>query len=114
MSGGPGGSWDVQRTIPLKSIFCLSQALKDRVEPVGAGEAVSLLVNYVRQASGLIVWNLSKEEARILHLEQFDNICDMARSIPTRLLHISLIGAFWDEIDRALEDSEKVPENCIR
>ena len=46
---------------------------------------------------------LGKEETRALHLERFDNLCALARVVPAHLLHISLTGAFWQEIERALK-----------
>jgi hypothetical protein len=46
---------------------------------------------------------LFKEEVRALYLERFNNLCALARAIPAHVLHISLTGAFWQEIERALE-----------
>jgi hypothetical protein len=101
--GESGGSWDVQNAVPLKGIFFLAQAIEDRVERVGPGHAVSLLVECVRQASAFMAPGLFKEEVRALHLEQFNNLCALARVIPAHVLHISLTGAFWQEIEQALE-----------
>jgi SynChlorMet cassette protein ScmC len=106
LDGGPGGTWDVQRAVPLKRIFFLSRALEDRVEPVGAGQAVSLLVECAKQASELMVEGLGKEETRSLHLERFNNLCALSRVVRAHLLHVSLTGAFWHEIEQALEDND--------
>ena len=46
---------------------------------------------------------LCKEELRALHLERFNNLCALARVVPAHVLHISLTGAFWQEIEQALE-----------
>jgi SynChlorMet cassette protein ScmC len=102
MDGGPGGTWDVQTAVPLKGIFVLAQAVEDHVERVGPGHAVSALVECVGQASTFMTPGLFKEELHALHLERFDNLCALARAVPAHLLHISLTGAFWQEIDRAL------------
>jgi SynChlorMet cassette protein ScmC len=102
LDGGPGGTWDVQSAVPVKGIFFLAQAVEDRVERVGPGQAVSLLGESVRQASPLIPPGLSKEETRALNLERFNNLCALARVIPAHVLHISLTGAFWQEIERVL------------
>ena len=59
LDGGPGGTWDVQSAVPLKGIFFLSHAVEDRVESVGTGHAVSLLVECVKQASMLMAQGLS-------------------------------------------------------
>jgi len=102
LEGGPGGTWNVQVAVPVKGIFFLAQAVEDRVERAGPGRAVSLFVECVRQASMFMPLGLSKEEVRALHLERFNNLCVLARAIPAHVLHISLTGAFWQEIERAL------------
>jgi SynChlorMet cassette protein ScmC len=103
--GGPGGTWDVQSAVPLKGIFVLARAVEDRVERVGPGQAVSLLVECVGQVSAFMASGLSEEELHALHLERFDNLCVLARVIPAHVLHISQTGVFWQEIDQALEGS---------
>jgi hypothetical protein len=103
LDGGSGGTWDVQIAVPVKGIFFLAQAVEDRVERVGPGHAVSLLVECAEQTSQLMARGLSKEETRALHLERFNNLCALARVIPAHVLHISLTGAFWQEIEQALE-----------
>jgi SynChlorMet cassette protein ScmC len=103
LDGGPGGAWDVQSAVPLKGIFFLAQAVEDRVERLGPGHAVSMLVECVEQASMVMASGLGKEELRALHLERFNNLCALARVIPAHVLHISLTGAFWQEIEQALE-----------
>jgi SynChlorMet cassette protein ScmC len=100
---GPGGTWNVQAAVPLKAIFVLVQADENRVERVGPGQAVSLLVECVRQASQFMPVGLFKEEIHALHLERFNNLCALARVIPVSVLHISRTGAFWQEIERSLE-----------
>ena len=102
LNGRPGGSWDVQSAVLIMGIFFLTQAIEDRVERVGSGHAVSLLVESTQQTSQLMARSLSKEDARALHLEQFNNLCALAQSVPTHLLSISLVGAFWQEIELAL------------
>jgi hypothetical protein len=103
LDGGPGGTWDVQSAVPLKGIFFLAQAVEDRVERLGHGHAVSMLVECVGQASMVMASGLGKEELRALHLERFNNLCALARVVPAHVLHISLTGAFWQEIELALE-----------
>lgn len=107
LRGEPCGTWDVQNAVPLKGVFFLSQAVQDRVESVGPGHAVSLLVTCAEQTSHLMARGLSKEESRALHLERFNNLCAMARAVPTHILRISLTGAFWQEIEQTLEGSHR-------
>jgi len=101
--GGSGGRWDVQKAVSLKGIFFLTQALKERIESVGDGQAVSLLAECAAQASQLMTRGLSKENVRSLHLERFSNLCALARVIPAHVLYISLTGTFWRDIERTLE-----------
>ena len=103
LDGGPAGTWDVQNAVPVKGIFFLAQAIEDRVERVGPGQAVSMLVECVEQVSMFMPIGLFTEEHRALYLERFNNLCALARVIPAHVLHISLTGAFWQEIERALE-----------
>lgn len=108
LEGGPGGTWDVQHAVPLKGIFFLAQAIEDRVERVGPGQAASLLAEFSGQISMFMAPGLWGKEISTLHLERFDNLCALARTIPAHRLHISLAGAFWQEIEQALE----VEEGC--
>jgi hypothetical protein len=107
LDGGLGATWDVQSAVPVKGIFFLAQAVEDRVERVGPGHAVSLLVECAKQTSQLMARGLSKEETRALHLERFNNLCALAPVVPTHVLHISLTGAFWQEIEQALEGGHR-------
>jgi SynChlorMet cassette protein ScmC len=102
LDGGPGGTWDVQKAVPVKGIFFLVQAGKDRVDRVDPGQAVGLLEESVGQTSAFMASGLCKEEIRALHLEQFNNLCTLARVIPTHTLRLSLTGTFWQEIEQTL------------
>jgi SynChlorMet cassette protein ScmC len=110
LDGGTGGTWNVQRSVPLMGIFFLSRAGDDQVETAGRAQAAGLLTESVKQASMFMAPDLISDEVRSLHLERFDNICVLARAVPAHVLHISLTGAFWHEIERTLggnpEDSE--------
>jgi len=87
--------------VPVKGVFFLVQAVEDGVVRIGPGQAVSLFVECAEQASQLMARGLSKEETRALRLERFNNLCALARVVPAHLLHISLIGTFWQEIEHA-------------
>ncbi|TFG61296.1 MAG: SynChlorMet cassette protein ScmC [Deltaproteobacteria bacterium] len=102
LPGGGGGRWKVQQAVPLGAIFFLSRAVEDSVEPVGGGQAVTLLVHSAQQSSHFMSRVLKDEETRTLHLERFDNLCALAKVVPVHLLHISLTGSFWQEIERIL------------
>lgn len=101
--GGSGGEWNVSKAVPLREIFFLTQADKDQAIPLGKGLGVSHLLSSTRQSSNLMARGLSPEETRGLHLEWFNNLCSLSLSVPPHLLHISLTGPFWKEIERVLE-----------
>ena len=100
---GPGGTWDVQHAVPLKGIFFLARSPEDRVEKIGSGRAVGMLVEAVKQASMSMEQWLSEEEIRTSHLQRFDAICALSGSIRSHILHLSLTGDFWDKIERELK-----------
>jgi len=102
VAGGPGGTWDVQRGVPLRGLFYLAQDERDRAESVGAGRAVTLLVAAVEQIVSVIQREMEGEELRLLRLRRFDSICALAKAVPCFELHLSLTGAFWEEMERVL------------
>lgn len=107
MAGGEGGAWNVQGAVPLAGIFMLARATEDRTNRVGPGEAAGLFLECARQASMFMPLGLFREEVRALHLERFANLSEMARVTPTHMLHITLTGTFWQEIDKALNDDRR-------
>jgi SynChlorMet cassette protein ScmC len=94
-----GGTWDVQQAVPLRTIFVLEQGEEDRAEPIGPGRAVALLAELARQTS---TRGMSLDEIAAFNLQRFENLCALVRAVPAYLLHVSLDGAFWEEIARAL------------
>ena len=102
MMGGNGGTWDVQHAVPLKGIFFLERAHEDELEPLGIAQSVCLLTESAEQTS----WSMSsyseKNELRGLRLLRFDNICALAQTVPSYVLSLGREGAFWQEIERAL------------
>jgi SynChlorMet cassette protein ScmC len=102
LSGGSGGSWDVQYAVPLRGIFFLNQANIDRVESMGAGKAIGLLTESAEQAYLAMSHGLRKNELRVLRTERFNNVCALAEAVPVYLLKLSLNGCFWHEVERAI------------
>jgi SynChlorMet cassette protein ScmC len=107
MSGGKGGTWNVNHAVPLKGIFFLSQAKEDVAEPIGAGETACLLFESSQQTMWPLLRFLNTEEGRDIHLRRFENICTLVRRVPCYRLHLSLDGAFWREIERVITEDEK-------
>jgi len=102
MFNGSGGTWNVQHAVPLKGIFFLEQAHDDAFEPVGIAESVCLLNASAEQASWTMPCHEEKNALRELRLQRFDNICALAKAVPSYVLRMSTDGAFWQAIERAL------------
>jgi SynChlorMet cassette protein ScmC len=101
---GPGGSWDVQRTVPLRAIFFLSQSSDDRAEALHVTQATAMLMETVQHVSRSMTRHLSDGETQALYREQLAAVEALVRAIPAYTLHISLNGTFWEELDRVLHD----------
>lgn len=98
----PNGRWDVQRAVPLRGLFFLEQAPIDGVEPIGPAQAVTRLSMLADQASRQQMLRRPLDEKVALNLQRFDNLCGLAKALPAFVLHVSLGGAFWREMERAL------------
>jgi len=107
MWGGPGGTWDVNYSVPLKAIFLLVKDKDMRVEPVGAAAATILLQEVAEQASFFFLSTIDEDSARAQRLQRFDNVCAVAKKVPTSILYTSLASPFWDEVERCLRGAEK-------
>lgn len=106
---GTGGSWDVQRAVPLQGIFFLSQGPVDEVKPIGPGKAVCMVLESVRQASWPTSESLAEEEKLAVHLQRFENACALMRTVRSYLLQVSRRGAFWREIETIARRDRQMP-----
>jgi len=103
MFGRTGGSWDVQRALPLKGVFFLEQAKNQHCEQIGTAQAVCLLTEVAEQVSSLVALSKDKKKIRLLRLQRFENICSMARVVPSYVLSFGREGNFWERIERVLD-----------
>ncbi len=101
-AGGKGGTWDVEHDVPLKAIFFLLQAQENHIDPMGTGHAVSFLVELSEQISRTMSHGLGKDKVRSVRLQRFENICDLAKSVPCYRLYLGLDGAFWEKIEQVI------------
>jgi hypothetical protein len=102
---GPGGSWEVQRAIPLRAIFFLEQSAGERVTPLKPVQTVSLLMESVEQTSYRLRRYLSEDDLNKILLERLANTNGLARSVPAFMLQLSLTGAFWREMESVLSSA---------
>ena len=95
-------TWHVERHVPLAAIFFLEQADADEVLPLGQGEAAVRVLQ-----SAMEIWtgeciHLNTKENKALRKTCFENACEIALAIPAYLLHVSLFGSFWEEMEKVL------------
>ncbi len=100
---GTGGTWDVQYAVPLKGIFFLKQAQQEEISPLGAAQTVCLLTELAEQAWQPMSRRIERNKAQFFRLERFDNICAIAKAIPSHVLRLSRHGAFWQGIEKAFD-----------
>jgi SynChlorMet cassette protein ScmC len=98
---GLSASWLVSESIPVRACIFLKQAPEDALEPLGAGQAASLLAESARQIN---FWDrdIPAAERSAFRLQRFDTVCALAKAVPAHLLHISLDGQFWRELEKTL------------
>ncbi len=99
--GGPGGTWDVQQTVPLSAIFFLQPAPADRLVALGKAEGLGLLLDSAEQTSQALTRDLEPTARRALRSERLDTLCALAQAIPVYRLRWTLTSPFWHEIERA-------------
>lgn len=117
---GPGGTWDVGKAVPLKALFFLHQSTEDGTEPLNMTQSTAWVVESTHQVMGpqmRLQQNLS--DAKEIYTLELRAAERLVRSIPVHLLHISLTGKFWEEIEYALlgktsglfREGKVIPEN---
>jgi len=109
-----GGSWDVQCAVLLKGIFFLEQSPTDRCEPADGGQTVCYLLALAEQISWAFLSELDSVDVRKTRLRTLDAVCNLVRSVPAYRLGVTLEGAFWNNIESALQEEAVRPGECKR
>lgn len=102
-SGGLGGAWRVEEALPLKAVFFLERWPEDGARQLSHSETSVRLAPAIEQASKLMTFHLDDALARQIRLEWLENACALARAVPGYRLRISLVGRFWEEMERAMK-----------
>jgi len=88
----------VDRILPLSAIFFLQQSSADRLHPTGQGEAI------------MRICQAATQKFKIIELPQhrriFECSMELARLVPSYILHTTLNGRFWEKMEGALEQCE--------
>ena len=103
MLGGSDGSWDVQRAVQLKSVLFLEKAGEEQILSLGTAQAICLLTESAEQVSRLMSRGMEKDEARLLRLQRFENICCLAQAVPSYILRLSRHSNFWQDVEEVLK-----------
>jgi SynChlorMet cassette protein ScmC len=88
----------VDRILPLSAIFFLQQSSADRLHPMGRGEATMRICHSASQKFKLT--ELSQ------HHRIFGCSLELARMVPSCILHTTLTGRFWEKMEEMLEHRE--------
>jgi SynChlorMet cassette protein ScmC len=95
-------TWDVEKNVLLSAIFFLEKAETDDVRRMGQGEAAVTINQSAEQVCYRFWNNLNNEELRARRKKAFENACELAGSIPTFRLRVSLQGRFWEQIEKVI------------
>lgn len=96
-------SWPVESSIPVKMIFFLKKAERNGITPLGSGKA-SVLINQSCKQILRRAWFFQNQDIqRKQKVELFNYAAEMAKQVPAYILHLSLMGNFWEEIDILLK-----------
>ena len=96
-------TWDVQHAVPLKGIFFLVQAQEEQIDDVTESQAVCLLTGATTApALDPMMGRLGADEVRTHRLLTFNNVCELASTVPVYVLSLSLHGSFWREIESVI------------
>jgi SynChlorMet cassette protein ScmC len=110
-SGAVGGRWAMQESVPLRAIFFLSQAPADGAEVLPSRScATALLAESADQVGHLLRRHLPADEAQQLNRDRLTNVEALAHAVPAWRLHVSLNGAFWNHVERALAGLGSPPD----
>jgi SynChlorMet cassette protein ScmC len=107
---GPGGSWDVERGVPLAAIFFLVRSTEDYAEPLNRGESVAFLMESNHQMMGAMARKgCTQEESASICRMELAAVSALVGDVPVYLLHISLTGRFWEAINHVLDEQIAPP-----
>lgn len=96
-------TWDVQYSVPLEGLFFLKQSDTDYAGPIGEGETVLRMVESSMQAFRRFQQNFEdKAVERRFQTGIFNNAEKISKKVPAFLLHNTINGKFWEEIEGAL------------
>ncbi|MCX5903369.1 MAG: SynChlorMet cassette protein ScmC, partial [Proteobacteria bacterium] len=98
--GNNAATWNVKQSVPLVAIAFLDQSSEDKLIPLKQAQAAVFINVFVSLFNFEIMAQLDREDKRVLRTQIFDNISNLARSVPSYILKVSLTGRFWEELEK--------------
>jgi SynChlorMet cassette protein ScmC len=95
--------WDVQYSVPLSAIFFIEQSPYDEVIPLSIPESAMLITESSAQTWNRFFSCMARELQIKISQEIFNNAFNIAKSIPAFRLRVSLIGQFWEKIEKIID-----------
>ena len=99
---GSRKTWDVQRSVPLSAVFLLAKGECDEVGAVGGGAAAAFLFRRAREKAFPNALPPHPTADGAGNRMIFENICQLARTVPCYRLQATLEGRFWEEIEKVI------------
>lgn len=97
----PQRQWNVEESVPLKTICFLQQSDRNALTQLGPGEAAIYMYESAKVVFNVFLWDRS-QAAQDAMATLFDNTCALANAIPSYELEVSLTGEFWKELEQLL------------
>ena len=101
--GGETATWPVERGVPLRALFFPEHGIEDEALPMGQAEASVQLWRSALQATR--PWTGSHNAAGRSRMGRnlLDTIARVVKSFPAFRLRVARDGAFWKEMEQALD-----------
>lgn len=93
-------TWNVEHSVPLRAILFLKKSHRDELVPLDAHDAAVLINQSAVQVCQKFWKGMNAGLKRRFAQSIFDNACQMARRVPAYTLRVSLVGKFWELIER--------------
>lgn len=98
--GGEGGSWPVEKELPLTRLFFLSQADSDSLEAIDSVRAKSMLIDTIEHVTRSNRKNEKDKQQFVLQC--IDSAGSIARVVPAYRLNVCLTGRFWEKMEQVM------------
>jgi len=111
-NGGPGGSWAVERAVPLRAVFFIGQSSSEHLAPVNVTQAAALVLDSAKNLchAARQLTESDPDMALVLCGRGVRAARALAAAVPAYSLKISPSGPFWEEIEQVLA-VEAAPES---